>query len=66
MKLAIVLLVAVLMALSLTFAEAADAQKPTGPPPKGFSRIFRAGTPPAGFTGSLPPGFTGKPKGKSA
>ncbi|KHJ86857.1 hypothetical protein OESDEN_13378 [Oesophagostomum dentatum] len=61
MKYAVVLLLAVLMALSLTFSEAADAQKPTGPPPKGFS-----GRPPHGFTGSPPPGFTAKPKGKSA
>ncbi|KHJ84565.1 hypothetical protein OESDEN_15719, partial [Oesophagostomum dentatum] len=65
-KFAVVLLLVVLMALSLTFTEAADAQKPTGPPPKGFSgrppHGFTGSAPP-GFSGSPPPGFTGKPKG---
>ncbi|KHJ85562.1 hypothetical protein OESDEN_14707 [Oesophagostomum dentatum] len=69
MKFAIIFLLAVLVALSLTFTEAADAQKPTGPPPKGFSgrppHGF-TGSPPPSFSGSPPPGFTGKPKGKSA
>ncbi|KHJ90694.1 hypothetical protein OESDEN_09456 [Oesophagostomum dentatum] len=68
-KFAMVLLVAVLVALSLTFTEAADAQKPTGSPSKGFSGRPHhgfSGRPHHGFSGSPPPGFTGKPKGKSA
>ncbi|KHJ88576.1 hypothetical protein OESDEN_11629 [Oesophagostomum dentatum] len=68
MKLAAVLLVVVLVILSFSFIEAADAQKPTGEPPKGFSaRLHRfRGTLPPSFTGTPPPGFSGKPKTKSA
>ncbi|KHJ94662.1 hypothetical protein OESDEN_05410 [Oesophagostomum dentatum] len=55
-KVVAILLAAVILTASLAFTEGANTQKPTGPPPKGFS-----GRPPHGFTGSPPPGFTGTP-----
>ncbi|KHJ94661.1 hypothetical protein OESDEN_05409 [Oesophagostomum dentatum] len=69
MKIVVVFLGVVVLLLSFTYTEGANTQKPTGPPPKGFSGTPPhgfTGTPPSGFKWSPPPGFSFKPKGKSA